>query len=39
MVEFWKLLLVPSGLAEQEQALPEYFPVRNREALLGSIQV
>ena len=27
MVEFWKLLPVPSGLAEQEQALPEYFPV------------
>ena len=39
MVELWKLCLVPLGLAEQEQALPEYFPVRNHVAFLGSIQV
>ena len=33
MVEFWKPRLVPSGLAEQEQASPECFLERNYVAL------
>ena len=36
MVEFWKLRLVPSGLAEQEQASSGCFLERNRVALLRS---
>jgi len=35
MVELWNPHLVPSGLAEQEQALSECFPERNHVALLG----
>ena len=31
MVEFWKPHLVPSGLAEQEQASSEFFPKRPSE--------
>ena len=37
MVELWKPRLVLSGLAEQEQASSEYFPMQNHVALLGSI--
>ena len=33
MVELWKPRLVPSGLAEQEQASSECFLERNRVAL------
>ena len=35
MVELWKPRLVPSGLAELEQASSECFLERNRVALLG----
>ena len=33
MVELWKSRLIPSGLAEQEQASSEYFLERNHVAL------
>ena len=39
MVELWKPLLVPSDLAEQEQASSECFLERNRVALLGVFRV
>ena len=35
MIELWKPRLVPSGLAELEQASSECFLERNRVALLG----